>query len=202
MAVARYRPDHDVTFDLVHGLVHLEGAPGRVLVPASALAGLCGAADPGSVAAFGKAIGHSMGLRVAKRLSPIAEVDESGRAAGARGASVETMVDHLGAELSLVGLGSLGMERWGRALVVVVDHCPLGGPGDALLESVIGEAIGAATARNVHAVLLGRDSVRARFFLASGAAASLVRTWLRDGVPWGDTLARLHAPPAPEGPRA
>lgn len=202
MAVARYRPDHDVTFDLVHGLVHLEGAPGRVLVPAGALATLCASADAAAVAAFGKAIGQAMGLRVAARLASIAEPDESGRAVGARAASVETMVDHLGAELSLVGLGSLGVERWGRALVVVVDHCPLGGPGDALLEAVLGEAIGAVAARPVNAVLLDRDSVRARFFLAGGAAASLVRTWLRDGVPWGDTLARLHAPPAPEGPRA
>src|SRR3954451_14719823 len=108
MAVARYRPDHDVTFDLAHGLVHLEGAPGRVLVPADALAALCGAADPSASAAFGKAIGRSMGLRVAKRLSPIAGADEGGQESGARAASVETMVDHLGAELQLAGFGSFG----------------------------------------------------------------------------------------------
>src|SRR5262245_15801444 len=138
MAVARYRPDHDVTFDLAHGLVHLEGAPTRVLVPADALGALCAEAGADAVTAFGRAIGRAMGLRVAARLTASADPEHAGEpGAGARSASLETMVDHLGAELSLAGLGSLGLERWGHALVVVVDHCPLGARGDVLLEAII-----------------------------------------------------------------
>jgi hypothetical protein len=198
MAVARYRPDHDVTFDLAHGLVHLDGAPARVLVPADALAALCAAADAGAVTAFGHALGHAMGLRVASRLALLAVPESAAQAgSGARAASVETMVDHLGAELSLAGLGSLGMERWGHALVVVVDHCPLGARGDRLLEAVIGEAVGSATARAVAAILLARDGVRARLLLANTTSAGRVRAWLDEGVAWGDAITRLHAPPAP-----
>lgn len=200
MAFAPYRPDHDVTFDLAHGLVHLEGAPARVLVPADALAALCAAAGPEAVATFGHAMGHAMGLRVASRLAPLAGPDGDAPT-GARAASADTMVDHLGAELSLAGLGSLGIERWGHALVLVVDHCPLGARGDALLEPLLSEAVGTTTGRRVHAVLLARDGVRARFLLANGAAADRVRAWLGGGASWGEALTRLHAPSA-EGPQA
>lgn len=202
MAVARYRPDHDVTFDLAHGLVHLEGAPARVLVPADALAALCANAGTEAVAAFGSSIGHAMGLRVASRLASLAASDEEGRASGARAASVETMVDHLGAEVAIAGLGALGMERWGHALVVVIDHCPLGARGDRLLEAVIGGAISAATGRHARAVVLVREGVRARLLLTNPTAADRVKQWLEEGVAWGDALTRLHAPSEPAAPQA
>jgi hypothetical protein len=203
MSVARYRPDHDVTFDLAHGLVHLEGAPARVLVPADALSALCAAAGDEAAGAMGRAMGRAMGLRVAARLAPLAQADEGPQAGGgARAASVETMVDHLGAELSLAGLGSLGIERWGHALVIVVDHSPLGTSGDGVLEAIVGEAVGVATGRHVRAVLLARDGARARLLMTNGAVAERVRGWLRGGVSWGEALARLHAAPAPSGPQA
>ncbi|MEZ4299179.1 MAG: hypothetical protein R3B70_29790 [Polyangiaceae bacterium] len=195
MAVARYRPDNDVTFDLANGLVHLAGAQARVLVPAEALAALCGAAGSEAVGAFGAALGQAMGQRVGARLSA-ASGDASESGAGARAASVETVVDHLGAELSLAGLGSLSIERWGHALVVVVDHCPLGAGGDVLLEAAVGEAVAATAARPVHAVFLARDGVRARLLLTSGPVAERVREWLRGGATWGEALTRLHATPA------
>jgi hypothetical protein len=199
MVVARFRPDNDVTFDFTHGLVHIEGAPARVLVPAEALGALCAAAGPEAMATFGRALGRAMGLRVAGRLGSLAGSGEAPHT-GARAATVETMVDHLGGELSLVGLGSLSIERWGHALVVVVDHCPLGARGDALLEAVLSEAVLALAGRRVHAVLLARDGVRARFLLANGTAAERVRGWLEGGAGWGEALARLHAKPS-DGPQ-
>lgn len=200
MADDRYRPDQDVTFDLASGLVHLDGAPARVLVPADGLSALLAAAGAEAAAAFGRAIGATMGLRVAARLA--AGAPGSSGNEGARAASVEAMVEQLGVEVSLAGLGSLGLERWGHALVIVIDHCPLGANGDGLLEAVTGAAIGAATGRHVHAVLLSREATRARLLLTNEAAAERVRGWLRDGASWGDALTRLHAPPAATGPRA
>lgn len=200
MAVAPYRPDQDVTFDLAHGLVHLEGAPARVLVPADALGALLAAAGTGAVEVFGREVGRAMGARVVSRLA--AGVGPGGDAqAAVRATSVEGMVDHLGAELSLAGLGSLGIERWGHALVIVVDHCPLGARGDGLLEAVISEAVFALSGRRVHAVLLARDGVRTRLLLANGAAADRVRAWLQAGSSWGEALTRLHAPPPADGPQ-
>jgi hypothetical protein len=115
---------------------------------------------------------------------------------------VDTVVEHLGGELALVGLGSLGLERWGRALVLVVDQSPLGAEGDGLLEALLEGALEAAAGRAVRALRLGRDAVRARFLIGGAAGVEKVRAWLAEGVPWGDALVRLHAPAAPDDARA
>src|SRR5262245_38721231 len=111
----RFDPSKAVTFDLSHGLVHLEGAPSRLLVPSDALVLLAKAAGPEAAAMFGRSLGEAMGRRVASRLAATEGVSST---------PVEVVVDHLGGELALAGLGSLGLERWGRALVLVVDQSP------------------------------------------------------------------------------
>jgi len=182
MSHVRFDPSKAVTFDLSHGLVHLDGAPLRLVVPADALGELCTAAGPEATTRFGRTMGETLGQRAAPRLD-----------SGARTASVEAVIEHLGGELSLAGLGSLGLERWGRALVLVVDHSPLAGAGDALLEAVLAAALEAMSGQSVRALLLGREAARARFLVAGGAGAEKVRAWLADGLSWGEALVRLHA---------
>ena len=183
MPDTRFDPASSVTFDLTRGLVHLEGAPRRLLVPADALLALTAAAGAGATAAFGRSLGAAMGRRAAGRLS----------AGGAGAASVEGVVEHLGGELALAGLGSLGLERWGQAAVLVIDGSPLGADGDALMEGVLAGAVEAAAGRAVQVACIGRDGARARFFLGSAAGVQKVRAWLADGVAWGEALVRLHA---------
>lgn len=198
----RFDPSKAVTFDLESGLVHLDGAPSRILVPASALGALCVAAGAGAASAFGRELGAAMGQRLVSRfaVSGVAAEGEPSVAEGAapdgvRGATPEAVVEHLGGELALAGLGTLGIERWGRALVMVIDHCPLGSESSCLLEAVLEGALEATTGRAVRALLLDRDPVRARFLIAGGAAANRVRGWLSGGASWGDALAKLHAVP-------
>jgi hypothetical protein len=186
----RFDPSQALTFDLAHGLVHLEGAPSRLLVPADGLLVLARAAGPAAVATFGRSLGDAMGRRVASRLAA---------AEGVRAATVEAVVEHLGGELALSGLGSLALERWGRALVMVVDQSPLGAEGDGLIEAVLAGALEAAAGREVRALLLGRDAVRARFMIGGSAGVEKVRAWLAEGVAWGDALVRLHTPDSPRG---
>lgn len=180
----RFDPSQAVTFDLTQGLVHLEGAPARLLVPAAALLALATAAGAEATATFAHALGEAMGRRVEGRLT----------AEGVGAAPVDVVVEHLGGELALAGLGSLGLERWGRAVVLVVDHSPLGAEGDALLEGVLAGAVAVAAGRAALALRLGRDGGRARFLLGSDAGVTKVRAWLSEGVPWGEALVRLHAP--------
>lgn len=174
-----FDPSHAVTFDLAHGLVHLEDAPSRVLVPADALAALAAVASPDARAAFASALGKPLGARAARRLGDT------------RGATVEQVVDHLGGELALAGLGSLSLERWGRALLIVVDHCPLPSAED-VLSGVLAAALGAATGRDVRCVRLMRDATRARFLVASAASEQKARALLGEGTTWGDVLVKLH----------
>jgi hypothetical protein len=184
MSHVRFDPAEAVTFDLAHGLVHLEGAPSRLLVPADALAALCASAGGAATEAFGRALGAALGRRAAHRLAG---------EGGVRGATIEGAVEHLGGEMALVGLGSASLERWGRALVWVMDQSPLGVSGDGLLAAALAGAITAAVGREVHAVLLAREGVRARFLITGAAGAAKVRAWLAAGVAWGDALVRLHA---------
>lgn len=187
MPQAPFDPTKAVTFDLAQGLVHLEDAPGRLLVPATALSTLAQAAGPEARAAFAKALGEPLGVRVARRFTGDSGVKE---------ASVEAVVDHLGGELALAGLGSLSLERWGRALLFTVDQSPLAKDeaGEALLGEVLAAALQRATGRDVRCVPLMNDHVRVRLLVTGAAAAEKARAWLRDGVSWGDVLARLHTP--------
>jgi hypothetical protein len=209
MPEARFDPSKAVTFDLASGLVHIEGAPSRLLVPADALRALSEAAGAEATAAFGRALGAPMGRRVATRLGGDTVGDgrsggnEGGDGAGSgsaetvRKASIEGIVNHLGGELALAGLGSLSIERWGHALVLVVDHSPLEGAGDKLLEAALAGALEEATGRGgVRALLIARDEARARFLIAGSAAIEKARGWIEQGMTWGEALARLHSKPA------
>jgi hypothetical protein len=189
MPEARFDPSKAVTFDLASGLVHIEGAPSRVLVPAEALRTLCAAAGREASGAFGRSIGAPMGLRVAHRFAEEGASDVE----GVRRASVEAIVDHLGGEMAIAGFGSLSIERWGHALVLVVDNSPLGGPGDVVVEAVLEGALEAATGRPARALVIARDTTRARFLIAGSAAVAKARAWIEQGVSWGEALTRLHA---------
>ena len=194
MPEARFDPSKAITFDLASGLVHLEGAPSRLLVPADALAALCGAAGGEATSAFGRSLGAPMGRRVARRFEG---EGESSSGEGVRQASVEAIVDHLGGEIALAGLGALSLERWGHALVIVVDSSPLEGAGDRLIEAVIEGALEAATGRAVRSLLIARDGARARFLVAGSAGVEKAKALLAQGVSWGEALTRLHGQPAP-----
>jgi hypothetical protein len=184
MSHVRFDPSKAVSFDLSRGLVHLDGAPSQLLVPAAALSALVAAAGAEATRAFGRALGEAIGLRVARRLAT---------AGGLREVSTDAMIEHLGGELSIAGFGSLSLEQWGRALVLVVDQSPLAEAGDALLEEVLGSALASPSASRAQAVFLGRDAARARFLIAGSAGVAKVRAWLAEGVPWGEALVRLHA---------
>jgi hypothetical protein len=198
MPEPRFDPSKAVTFDLGNGLVHVEGAPSLLLVPGPALAELCAAAGPEAVAAFGKAIGEPMGRRLASRFSA-GEADGGGSvgSVGSVGAaSLEAVVDHLGGEIAIAGLGALELERWGHALVLIIDHSPLGAGGDGLIEAVLEAAMEAATGKRVRTLALARDATRARFLVAGNAAVEKARAWLAGGMSWGEALAKLHSKPA------
>jgi hypothetical protein len=163
-----------------------------VVVPTEELLALCAAAGAEATEKFGRGIGRWMGHRVVGRF---------GGGKAVRSASLGAIVDHLGGEWAIAGLGAFGLERWGRALVIVIDRSPLGGEAQRLLAAMLESAIHTATGRAVAVVMLESDSLRARFFVGSIAVAGKVREWLGQGVSWGEVLARLHAPDGTQASR-
>jgi hypothetical protein len=178
MAELGFDPSQSVKFDFVRGAVEIDGGA-HLLVPTSSLLALCRGAGAEALRDFGRGLGTELGRRVAGRI----RINE---------ASVESVVTHLGGDLALVGLGSLGVERWGQALVLTVTTSPLDREGDALVAAVLEGALQRAMARDVAVVPLSRENGQARLVVTSASAAGKVRAWLGEGVSWGDVLARLH----------
>lgn len=181
MTLHRFDPSHSVKFDLGHGIVQLDGAGPRVLVPPDMLMDLCKHAGDDSLVDFGHKLGTEAALRFLNHLGVPAD-----------SVSVEAFVEHLGGNLALLGLGSLSVERWGKALVFVVDGSPLGPRGDALLAAVLEGALQRSLGREPKVVVLHRDDSIVRLLATGAAGARRAREWLAQGTAWGDVLARLH----------
>jgi hypothetical protein len=178
MGTPRFDPTHSLEFNLDRGSVKLSGSLERVLLPADALAALLRGADAETRRDFARRLGTEAGRRVAERL------DGS--------ASSEAVAEHLGGEIALMGLGSLGFERWGRALVVTVTGSPLRAEGDELLAGLVEGALQRAFGRNVVVVSLGRDDAIVRLLVVGPGTAERVRSWVASGVSFGEALARLN----------
>jgi hypothetical protein len=181
MALARFNPTGSVEFDLTRGQVKLGGDGERLLVPVDALLALCQAAGDEAARDFGRRLGTEVGRRVAARLTE-----------GVDRAPVEAVVEHLGGELALMGLGSLGVERWGRALVVMFEGSPLGAIGDGVLAAILEGAVSRAFSRDASVVVLSRDDSALRLLVTGSGGAERVRALLGQGVVWGEVLTRLH----------
>ncbi|MBI4704987.1 MAG: hypothetical protein HY744_28100 [Deltaproteobacteria bacterium] len=192
MATSELDLSRAVVFDLESGLVRLRGAPLQVLLPAQALAELCRSAGPEARRGLGRAMGGPVGRRVAARLA--GESQDAHAAVGE--ATQHEVVAGLAAELAICGLGVLGAEQWGRALVLVHDRSPLGAAGDELLGEMLRAALEEMAGTALGVVLLERDGARARFLVASTEAAPAVRERLGAGESWGAVLAELHRRPA------
>lgn len=191
--MGEFDPAAAVTFDMAFGHVHLDGAPNRVLVPAKTLLELALAAGEDALADLGHALGEPMGRRVGTRLSEEGDGDPAERRMRAvRGASLEKVVTELSGELALAGLGALSAERWGRAIVWVVDQSPFGEDGDPLLAHILQAALRAMVDSPARLVPLEREGVRARFLVVSGAAVQDVRARLAKGDHWATVVAALH----------
>lgn len=180
----RFDPSYTVEFDLGRGHIGIRGGGERVLIPVDALLALCNGADADTRRDFARRLGTEVGRRTVERLGD------------ASGVEIESALEHLGGDWSLMGFGSLGLERWGQALVFTVTDSPFAGRGDDLLAALLEGALQRAFARDVGAVLLMRDDTRARFLVTSRSGAEKVRTWLGTGTAWGEVMTRLHGGPA------
>lgn len=178
MGTPRFDPTHSVEFNFDRGTVKLGGQSERVLVPADVLASLLKGADADTRKDFANRLGTEAGRRVSERIDGTA--------------SIPAVVEHLGGELALMGLGSLGFERWGRALVVTVVGSPLRGEGDEMLAGIIEGALQRAFGRSSNVIPIQRDDALVRLLVVSKGTAERVRGWLASGVSFGDALARLN----------
>jgi hypothetical protein len=178
MTAPSFDPSRAVRFDLRSGTVQASVSSELLMVvPAAAMGALLRQAPPAAAEAFGRALGSAVGARAATRMG------------APQSASIESFVTQLAGEAALAGLGLLGVERWGRALVVNVERSPLDG---SLLVPILAAALEAAAGRQVSCALLAHDDRVTRVFVSSEDAVERLNGWLATGLAWGDALAKLQ----------
>lgn len=175
-----------LSFDLTGGLVRID-EENRLVVPVTALIALFRTASPKGRKAFGRAMGEAIGHVASSRLANQAEMPHA-----LVDASPALALSELSAAWALAGLGALDMERWGKALLLVVAASPLGEEGDELCETMLESALIAATDKPVRVAWIERKESLARFFVGSQAATEQMRTELERGTSWAEALRRLQ----------
>ncbi|MBX3184694.1 MAG: hypothetical protein KIT72_05185 [Polyangiaceae bacterium] len=181
MVQAKFDPALALKFDLDRGTVSQAGAGARVILPVEVLAKLIEATNAEATRDAGHHLGAELGRRVLTSLGD-----------DASGAAPEAVLEHLGGELALLGFGSLHFERWGQALVFVVQDGALPPAADDFVAAIFDGALLRLFGKNTRAVRLAREDGQARYLISSSSAADRVAGWLSAGVPWGEALTRLQ----------
>jgi hypothetical protein len=171
-----FDPKKAVGFDLATGQVCLSDNERAVIVPAAALSAVIAAAGETAARELGRSLGRTVG----------------GRVGNVREQKIEDVVSVLARELAVVGLGTLALERWGRALVVTVSDA--GVDHDGFLAAVVEGMLAAASGRELRTHPLGREGSTLRVLVGNVAAIERVVGWLAEGTSFGDAIVRLHAP--------
>ena len=174
-------------FDLASGSVRLTAGEPQVLVSASIVGSLVASAP--NAREMGRLIGADLAGRARIR-----------RAMTGGGASEETMrsltlgdvVDLLGGELAILGLGNLRSERWGSALLFVLDPCPLDTRADGFLAGIIESAVASAGVRDLRAAVLDHEDRTVRMLICNEVAMKRAEALRAEGLPFTSIVSRLQ----------
>jgi hypothetical protein len=187
MASSAFDPNGAVHFDMSSGAASDARGTRLVLMPAAALEAL-ERTTPGALAHLGSEVGKACGARVAARL---------GGDKAVRSSTLEIVVSHLAGELAIAGLGVAHLERWGRALVIVVTNA--GVASDGFMNAALAGALLAATGREVAIAPIGKDGTTVRYFVGAPPTVVKARGLVSQGKSWGDILAALQEPAQKKG---
>ena len=187
MASSAFDPNGAVRFDMTSGAASDARGTRLVLMPAAALEAL-ERTTPGALAHLGSEVGKACGGRVAARL---------GGDKAVRGETLEVVVSNLAGELAISGLGAVHIERWGRALVLVVANP--GVASDGFMNAALAGALFAATGREVAVTPIGREGTTVRYFVGAPSTVSKARGLVSQGKSWGDILTALQEPAQKKG---
>ena len=170
------------------------GEERALLVPVNALVLALADAPKSTIALVARSLGESIGRRAAGRF---------GGPDGVREADVDSVVTSLAAEVALAGFGVLVLERWGRALVLLLTAAPRISSDffAPLLESALGTATSWRNRASLVCTLLddpGRaaglraSEDGARYLISSANTAGHVQRTMETGVDWAEALHRLQ----------
>ncbi|MFO0737003.1 MAG: hypothetical protein U0270_14040 [Labilithrix sp.] len=175
-----FDPNGAVRFDMTNGATSDVRGTKFLLVPAAALEAL-DRTTPGALAHIGAEVGRACGARIVARLGGESEV---------RGATLDVIVTHLAGELAIAGLGSVSVEQWGKALVVVLANPNVN--SDGFLAAALAGAVSVAVGREVCMIPIGREGNVARFYIGTQQTMIRCRSLVSSGKSWMEILQALQ----------
>lgn len=173
-----FDPGGYFAFDLARGAVHTRHGD-RVLVLASDVLGplVSTAVRQGDLTAV-RMLGKRIGEDAARSLG--AEV---------KTATPEAVATHASGMLSLLGWGTLVLERWGKALVLALAGAPTLDPERLGLAALLGGVLTSLGGRDVACVPVDGT----RFVIVHPSIAEAVWGWTKEGKELASVIARLQS---------
>jgi hypothetical protein len=164
-------------FDLARGSVHTRHGDRVLMLSSDVISPLVAtAARHGDLTAV-RGLGKRMGEHAARSLGGDVGAQEP-----------ERVLEHAAATLALLGWGVLGMERWGAALVLVLEGSPQLDADCLGLAALLGGLLTSLGGRDVACVPVGHT---ARFVVVHPQVAETVWSWAKDGVSLAEIVGRL-----------
>ncbi len=185
-----FDPAGAISFDLERGRVELRDGEAQLLLPAAAIAGLL--SGEGGARALGAAIGVSAIGRAAARISARGASRTLNARDLLRAAPLEKVVELLGGELSLLGFGSLRVERWGEALLFVIDPCTLDQRADELISGIVEGALESVAERPVTALVVDRSAESVRVLVGNAEAIAKASELCEQRAFFTEIISMLH----------
>jgi len=175
-----FDPNGAVRFDMTNGATSDSRGTRFVLVPAAALEAL-ERTTPGALAHLGSEVGRACGARVAASLGGDGSV---------RASTLDVVVTHLAGELAIAGLGAVAVERWGRAMIVILTNPNVN--SDGFLGAALAGAVTVASGRDVTMIPIGRDGNVVRFLIGTQQTMIRCRSLVSSGKTWMEIIAALQ----------
>lgn len=177
MADTQLDPSGFFQFDIAHGVVRTKHGQRVLMLSEQVLSPLVNAAvESGDLTSI-RMLGSELGTLTAQSLGqPLEDVGP------------EVAMHHAAAMVAMFGWGTLALERWGDALVVIVEGTAPLDDEDLAIAALLGGLFSTLVGQEVACVPIGEGS---RYLMVDPSIAEEVWSWSRAGEDLPGIVSRL-----------
>lgn len=183
---AGFDPVHFFDFDLASGAVHTRNGQRVLVVSDDVLGPLVAAAVSAQDLTPVRSLGQKLGQTVREELG-----------ADPVHSAPHEVLTHVAGVVGAFGWGRLGVERWGKALVVSVESLPEIDAQHLAIAALLGGLFSSLVSEEVACVPVGKEGI---FLVVNPNVAAQVWAWSRQEAGLAPILARLGPSDGAESP--
>ena len=169
-----------IEFNLPHGQVGVQQSAPQMVLPATVLNRLCRMQNRATL----QEVGAQLGREVSRRLRVMTLSHEEH--------ALDVVLEQLGWQLAASGLGVLGLERWGSALVMTLKHCPLDLAADDLVGAMFEQVFDQVWECRTSVLAVSHRDTARRWLVVDPKVGLRVIGWFNIGLSWNEVMEKLH----------